>query len=109
MLIQPFVENAIEHAFVNQKGNRTIDVRLSYANRDLICTITDNGIGIATLIENKNQHKKSLSTSITTERLKILSKDFKMEGSVTIQDRQKHNEKGTIVTLLIPHKIIVAS
>ena len=108
MLIQPFVENAIEHAFINQKGTRTIDVRLSYTNRDLICTITDNGIGIATLMVNKNQHKKSLSTSITTERLKILSKDFNMKGSVTIEDRQKYNEKGTVVTLVIPYVMNIA-
>ncbi len=105
MLIQPFVENAIEHAFINQKKDREIDVELRYLNENLICTITDNGIGIDGLIESKNQHKKSLSTTITSERLKILSKDFKMKGSVTIEDRKKYKEQGTIVTLIIPYKI----
>jgi len=28
-----------------------------------------------------------------------------MKGSVTIEDRQKYNEQGTIVTLVIPYKI----
>lgn len=104
MLIQPFVENAIEHAFGNQKESRMIDVHLKYLNKNLICTIADNGIGINSN-SNKNQHKNSLSTTITSERLKILSKDFKMKGSVTIEDRQKYNEKGTLVTLVIPYKI----
>jgi tetratricopeptide (TPR) repeat protein len=105
MLIQPFVENAIEHAFANQKENRKIDVHLKLENDNLICTIKDNGIGIDTFIENKKSQKKSLATTITSERLKILSKDFKIEGSIKTEDRKKDNEQGTIVTLVIPYKI----
>jgi len=107
MLIQPFVENAIEHAFGNQKGNKTIDIQLSYLNNSLSCVIIDNGIGIDAQKEKKKHHKESLSTTITSERLKILAKDFKTNGSVIIEDRRKYNEQGTIVTLIIPHKIIV--
>jgi tetratricopeptide (TPR) repeat protein len=105
MLIQPFVENALEHAFGNQKENRKIDIRLSYLDTQLICTITDNGIGIDAQKETKNQHKKSLATTITSERLKMLSKDLKVKGSVTIEDRNTYNEKGTRVTLVIPYAI----
>ncbi|WP_345192272.1 tetratricopeptide repeat protein [Algibacter agarivorans] len=108
MLIQPFVENIIEHAFVDETDNRKIDIRLTFVNQKLICTITDNGIGYKYQKPNKNRNKKSLSTTITSERLKILSKDFKMEGSVTVEDRKKYNEQGTIVTLVIPHKRLVA-
>ena len=108
MLIQPFVENAIEHGFKNIKQNRKIDLHFKYSNTELICTITDNGIGIDTKKEKENQHKKSLATTITSERLKMLSKDFKAKGSVTIEDRQKYNEQGTIVTLIIPYKIELA-
>lgn len=109
MLIQPFVENAIEHAFVSQKEDRKIEIRLTYTDKKLICTIADNGIGINFKTENtKKKDKKSLATTITTERLKVLSKDFKMEGSVTIQDRQKFNEQGTLVTLVIPHKLLIS-
>lgn len=104
MLIQPFVENAIEHAFKNQKGKREIDVFLKYEDEKLICTITDNGIGINFQEEKKSKQKKSLATTITSERLKILSKDFKMKGSVNIEDRKKYNQKGTIVTLVIPYQ-----
>ncbi|MEW4924628.1 tetratricopeptide repeat protein [Algibacter sp. 2305UL17-15] len=108
MLIQPFVENAIEHAFINQSENRKIDVRLTYSNKQLICTITDNGIGVDAQKETKNQHKKSLATTITSERLKMLSKEFNMKSSITIEDRKQYNKQGTMVTLVIPHKIIVA-
>jgi len=105
MLIQPFVENAIEHGFQNQQENRKIDVHVSFLNKKLTCTITDNGVGIDSKEANKKQYKKSLSTTITSERIKILSKDFKMKGAVSIEDRKKYNEQGTLVTLVIPYKI----
>lgn len=104
MLIQPFIENAIEHAFESQKENRKIDIQITYANKELICTITDNGIGIDSQNGHKRKDKKSLATTITSERLKMLSKDFNIKGSVQIEDRKKYNEQGTIVTLVIPYK-----
>lgn len=109
MLIQPFIENAIEHAFEDRKENRKIDVQIRYSNAQLICTITDNGIGIDAQNGHKRKDKKSLATTITSERLKMLSKDFNIEGSVQIEDRKKYNEQGTIVTLVIPYKKDVAS
>jgi len=108
MLIQPFIENAIEHAFKNQKKNRKIDIQLKYLNKDLICIITDNGIGIDAQNGHENKDKKSLATTITSERLKILSKDFNVKGSVSIKDRQKYGEQGTIVTLELPYKMVEA-
>lgn len=106
MLIQPFVENAIVHAFINQKENKKIDIRLRYSEDKLICTISDNGVGVNHENGNKRKDKKSLATTITSERLKILSKDINMQGSVMVEDRQIYGEQGTIVTLDIPHKII---
>lgn len=105
MLIQPFVENAIEHAFSNQQKDRRITVELTYSNNNLICTITDNGIGIEAIKHKNNQNKKSLSTTITSERIKMLSKDFKTKGSVKVEDRKIYNAQGTMVTLIIPYKI----
>ncbi len=103
MLIQPFVENAIEHAFVNLTGNRDIKIELSYSNEELICVITDNGLGIYYQNRHKNQNKKSISTAITSERLKILSKEFNKKGSLTITDRKQYHEQGTTVELIIPY------
>ncbi len=109
MLIQPFIENAIEHAFEKQKTNRKIDIQLKYVNSELICTITDNGIGIDAPNGHKRNDKKSLATTITNERLQMLSKDFNIKGSVQIEDRKHHSAQGTIVTLVIPYKTVVAN
>ena len=105
MLIQPFVENSIEHAFGNQIEDKTIAIHVKYSNEQLICTITDNGIGVNTQKESPRKDKNSLSTTITSERLKILSKDFKKKGSISIVDRKVTNESGTLVTLVIPYKL----
>ena len=106
MLIQPFIENAIEHGFETIEAPKTIDIHLKYSNGALICTITDNGIGIDAKKKPKPPHKKSLATTITSERLSILSKDTNTSGSVTIEDRKKYGAQGTVVTLEIPYKII---
>lgn len=103
MLIQPFVENAIEHAFKKQKEDCKIEIKLTLVNAKLICVILDNGMGIDSSERNTNQNKKSLATKITKERLDYLSKDFKMESSISIEDRSKFNEKGTQVTIQIPY------
>lgn len=104
MLIQPFVENAIEHAFHGQSGKNKIDISLRMDQGQLICTISDNGIGIESQAGNRSNTKKSLATTITSERLKILSKDLKMKGEIHISDKSKFKEKGTLVTLTIPYK-----
>ncbi len=106
MLIQPFVENAIEHAFKDQQGEKKIDVQLNYVNGALTCVILDNGIGIDAQKVIDTRDKKSLATTITSERLKILSEDLKMKSSVRIEDRKKYDEKGTIVTLVMPYKLL---
>ena len=104
MLIQPFIENAIEHGFPNQKENKKIDIHLYFVDAQLTCVITDNGVGVSAQKPNTNSTKKSLSTTITSERLQILSKDAKTKGSVTIEDRCTYNEQGTIVTMVLPYK-----
>ncbi|MEZ4875747.1 MAG: histidine kinase [Flavobacteriaceae bacterium] len=104
MLIQPFVENAVEHAFKNNPKNREISLNLSFQKADLTCTIMDNGVGIDAQAQTKNSTKTSLSTVINKERLQFLSKDFKKNGSITIEDRKKYDEKGTLVTLIIPYQ-----
>ena len=106
MLIQPFVENAIEHAFPTKKENKEINIDIRFKNNELICTIEDNGIGITLENQNSNTVKKSLATTITSERLKMLAKDYKTQGSIKVENREKDSKKGTLVTLIIPYKKI---
>lgn len=104
MLIQPFIENSIEHGFDREDTNKQITINVSYSNNLITCVIIDNGKGIQTKKESTNKYKTSLSTVITTERLEILSKNSKTKGSISIEDRKNYNEQGTIVTLTIPYQ-----
>jgi len=106
MLIQPFIENAIEHAFSINQEYREIEVHLSFKDKKLSCAIMDNGIGIDAIPNKTHTKKKSLATTITSERLNLLAKDFNMPGSVFVEDRKRYNGQGTKVTLIIPYKII---
>ncbi|MFK7747458.1 MAG: tetratricopeptide repeat protein [Kordia sp.] len=103
MLIQPFVENAIEHAFPTQKEAKEITIDLTFTNKRLKCTITDNGIGINMDEVKTQKNKKSLATAITSERLKILSKSFKKEGFITVKNRKELGAQGTLVSIEIPY------
>jgi len=104
MLIQPFIENAIEHAFEDAKGQRKIDVHISYINNELVCCITDNGIGVDAHKATSKSGKKSLATAITADRLKLLSKSIEAKGAIIIEDRSIFGDKGTKVTLILPYK-----
>ena len=105
MLIQPFVENAIEHGFKKDFKNAEISIDIKFKDNKLVCVIKDNGIGINASKANSSSNKKSLSTTITSERLKILSKEYKVESDVMIQDRNLFNEQGTQITLTLPYKL----
>ena len=105
MLIQPFIENAIEHAFPNKKEHKKINVQLTFKDKKLICTIEDNGVGVDFNMQKTQKNKSSLATTITSERLEMLAKELKTEGSLCLKNREVFGEKGTLVTLVIPHKI----
>ena len=105
MLIQPFVENAIEHGFKKDFENAKISIEIMFKDNVLTCIIKDNGIGLNASVPKTNPNKKSLSTKITSERLKIFSKEYKVESGVIIQDRSIFNEKGTQIELTLPYKI----
>jgi tetratricopeptide (TPR) repeat protein len=104
MLIQPFIENAIEHGFKHKKDDRQIHITITFDNTNLMCSIIDNGIGIDKYKKEGFTQKKSLSTTITSERLKMFSKEFNLQTNLSIKDRNTTNEEGTIVVLTLPYK-----
>ena len=105
MIIQPFIENAIEHGFKNKEKDRKIEIKLKFEGDDLICVIEDNGVGINFNALNQSSDRKSMSTAITAKRLKMLAKEYKVNTDVKIEDRSVFNEVGTLVTLMLPYKM----
>ena len=75
LLLQPFVENAIIHGIVPKKERGNIYVDFTMAHDKLICTVTDNGIGInrsRKLKENSVTVHKSMALEITRKRLEVI-------------------------------------
>lgn len=108
LLIQPFVENAIEHGLkpleTFQKGLLFINFEEKPEEHLLICTIRDNGIGLTASRKQKTDDShRSLSTKITDERLILMLKDnsrAKLEVRELTHD--KDGQQGCMVTLFIP-------
>ncbi|MFM2213777.1 MAG: Photosystem assembly protein Ycf3 [Bacteroidota bacterium] len=110
LLIQPFVENAILHGLVPKDGRGTIGVRFDVENGQLVCIITDDGIGILKskqLKENSMQAHKSMALEITKKRLEIMEATISKSAQIDIQELESHNEiTGTQVTLRLPIQYI---
>ncbi|MXN90358.1 tetratricopeptide repeat protein [Flavobacterium sp. Sd200] len=75
LLLQPFVENAIIHGIVPKKQHGNIYIDFALNNDKLVCTVTDDGIGIhqsRRLKENSVTVHKSLALEITKKRLEVI-------------------------------------
>ncbi|MEO1413020.1 MAG: histidine kinase, partial [Bacteroidota bacterium] len=73
MLLQPFVENAINHGLVHRESNGLLRVDFALEERTLHCTIEDNGIGRQRAMEIKSQSIKS----------------YKSRGMQLVEERQR--------------------
>ncbi len=106
MLIQPFVENAIEHGFKGLDKGGEVDVTIHKKSAYIECLIEDNGTGKTDNHQNnRQQDKRSLSTQITRKRLKYLSRRLKTDASLEILGKGEGSDgSGLIVKLKIPFK-----
>lgn len=111
LLLQPFVENAIIHGIVPKKEMGNITVDFSLTDDRLVCTITDDGIGInrsRQVKENSVTVHKSLALEITRKRLEVIQAATGKPSSVTIADRSEYapGTEGTRIILQLPVQFI---
>ncbi|MFC4164632.1 tetratricopeptide repeat protein [Epilithonimonas zeae] len=110
LLLQPYVENAIIHGVVPLEDRGFIKIIFRQIENQLICIITDNGVGIEQSKKNKetfvNAHK-SMAMEISKKRLETLEQleNKKIELSIT---ELRDNEKvlGTQVLIKLPLEFI---
>ena len=109
LLIQPFVENAILHGIVPKEENGKITVNFDVEDGQLVCTITDDGIGITeskNLKENSVTAHKSMALEITKKRLEIMKLSTAQSARIEIQELQTSSTSGTKVILRLPKQYI---
>lgn len=110
MLLQPLIENAINHGLLHKIGEgllhiRFFEKRIKHINY-LYCVIQDNGVGYKKSEElnhwKKSEHR-SVSSSILEDRIKILNSLYGKEKFTLKLTDLSHieNQTGTKVELII--------
>ncbi|MDP2385595.1 MAG: tetratricopeptide repeat protein [Bacteroidota bacterium] len=112
MIIQPFIENAILHGITPERGSGKISIRFFINDQqELICELTDNGIGITESLKRKvgiESDHKSLSMKITKERVEVINSLNKEKIRIHTSDvfNEKNEIAGTRVRIIFPLKYI---
>ncbi|MEM9835697.1 MAG: histidine kinase, partial [Bacteroidota bacterium] len=106
LLLQPFVENAINHGLFHLKQGGLLSISMQAGEDDeIICTVTDNGIGrkASAKLQKKSYRKhKSRATQIVTERLDIFQQAGDTDLSIVTEDLYPEREyTGTKVTIRV--------
>ncbi len=98
-IAQPFVENAVEHGIRGIKDG-LITVSFSIVGKELILTVTDNGVGMKNAEPNANH--RSMAIDITLGRLQMPGG---RPDSLTIESPVPDTQSGTRISMAIPFKM----
>jgi tetratricopeptide (TPR) repeat protein len=104
MLIQPFVENAVEHGIKMKDGLGKVSVAFSMDNDLLTIKVIDNGPGFVKK-EDLNGEHQSLSMQIISERLELFGKKKKQKPQLIITNLGKTNSGGTQIEIKLPTEV----
>ncbi len=112
VLIQPLVENAIEHGFRDIGTLGKLFISFAIEKEHLICIVDDNGIGYnKSLLVNdrKNQSHHGIGLLNIENRLKGISEIYKSDIVYRVIDKasEKEGESGTCIRIEIPTKILM--
>lgn len=106
MLLQPFLENAIEHGQLDKEEHGEIKISYTISEKLIIFTIEDNGIGINHSETTKRKDHESMAISITKDRISLLNKKLNTNGDLNIEDLSQVGKKGTRITIEVPYQNI---
>ncbi len=105
MITQPFIENAIEHGQLHTIEGGFILISFSKQNNMLNVIIEDNGIGRkGAELNKKSKDHKSMAMKITKDRIDNMSKKYRTEGRLIVEDFNKKLNTGTKVLISLPYK-----
>lgn len=102
LILQPFIENAFEHAFNNDiQKEQIIDIHLFVENDLLVCIIKDNGTGFVD--GRSNTLHKSFGQKLTKDRLDLFNKEYNTKAfNLIIINLMENGGTGTEVKITFP-------
>lgn len=100
MLLQPLVENAVNHGIFNKRQSGIVTTHFKFVNEDeFIVTITDDGVGYINTIKKKKVYN---SSQVLSDRIKFLNKSKRWNITVHHEEVYPSKEdKGNKTTLTI--------
>ncbi len=99
MIIQPLVENAIEHGKIHTLENGQVTIRILRHEQELEIHVIDNGIGIKeSRIRDNYKAEKSVAIDIIKQRIRTLTINQKKNASLHYDDLPS----GTKVVIMLP-------
>jgi two-component system sensor histidine kinase YesM len=102
LLLQPIVENAIEHGLEQKPGNGTVHISARRSEGDVILVIRDDGLGITREMEHKLNSSDPVSTHIGYLNVRRRIELFYGDG---YSARIRCLKQGTEVTLKIKYGV----
>ncbi len=111
MLIQPFVENAIEYAFAEMPFKGFLEVQFKLNNENILCSVTDNGIGIEnSKVLKSGNIRKSTAIKNIRQRVEMLNKVYNTSIKFELSPVDITNAQfpGTRVNIILPLSIYLS-
>jgi len=99
MIIQPFVENAVEHGFANIDRTGLLRIVFEIEADQLVIRITDNGKGLAE-VKSLNPEHISRASQIIKDRIYLLNIKLKTRARFSIENRK--DGQGVLVQIFLP-------
>lgn len=99
MIIQPFVENSIEHGFKGIDYAGELDILFDVEDAHVVVSIFDNGKGLSGPGAQTNEHI-SRASQIIRDRIYLLNLKLKSDASFSIANQP--DGKGVLVKIRLP-------
>ena len=111
IMLQPFIENAIEHGLSKKEENGVLYLGIKKVNESLIINIEDDGIGrkkSALLRKESGKLGQSVGVSNVKRRMELL-KSGNVRDDYNFEIEDLHDEKGeacgTRIRLKLPFRL----
>jgi hypothetical protein len=99
MILQPFVENCIEHGFSGINYLGLLSIKFAKENNEVKVTINDNGKGLIYSVKSKAEHI-SRASQIIKDRIYLLNIKLKTKARFSIDNNE--DSHGVNVTIHLP-------